>query len=252
MKIYPKMLRKKSKAVPEGNDPNPQDAHMMLGGITLEELRRVMSETMGKALEEFEKDMRRINQRLASLVQDARQPRLVMEADVTTYKKTRGCTKSANAAVQAKHGDIYSAKRVQAGPKHGAAAPKSCLSTLEMCTPRATGGLLPTGKASTTTRITYNQPRLRFCPTEEANSKRTSVQYASYYSSFWRNSQLAAPFCRRVIETKSRQTLVFDPGRSLGHLRAYPFLGTWRTFLCGKVLVWAPDGGDLQRFLADE
>ena len=47
-------LNNKSKAFPEGNDPIPQDAYVMLGGITLEELRRVMSETMGNALEEFE------------------------------------------------------------------------------------------------------------------------------------------------------------------------------------------------------
>ena len=56
------MLRKKSKATPEGNDPIS-----MLGGITLEELRRVMSETMGKAFGEIKEDLRRINQRLASL-----------------------------------------------------------------------------------------------------------------------------------------------------------------------------------------
>ena len=61
------MLRKKSKAVPEGNGPIPQDSYVMLGGITLEELRRVMSKTMGKALEELKEDMRRVNQRLASL-----------------------------------------------------------------------------------------------------------------------------------------------------------------------------------------
>ena len=43
------MLRKK-KTVPEGNGPIPQDAYVMLGGITREELRRVMPETIGKAL----------------------------------------------------------------------------------------------------------------------------------------------------------------------------------------------------------
>ena len=168
------MLRKKSKAVPEGNDLIPQDAYVMLGGITLEELRRVMSETMGKALEEcFKEDMRRLNQRLTSLEQDARQPHLAMEADVTADKKTRERTEDAAAAVQAKHGD--SCKRVQAGPTSstifgkkaeapalpcrddvlidikGAAAPKPCLSPVEMRTLTAAGGLLPTGKISTTT-----------------------------------------------------------------------------------------------------
>ena len=67
----------------------------------------------------------------------------------------------------------------------GAAAPKSCLSPVEMRTLIAAGDLLPGGKASSTTRITYYQPRLRFCLTEETNSERAQVQYTSYYNSFW-------------------------------------------------------------------
>ena len=39
VEVYPKMLRNKSKAVPEGIGHIPQDACVMLGGITLEELR---------------------------------------------------------------------------------------------------------------------------------------------------------------------------------------------------------------------
>ena len=72
VEVYPKMLRKKSKASPEGNGPIPQDAYVMLSRITPEKLRRVVSKTMGKALEEVKEIMRRINQRLASLEQDAR------------------------------------------------------------------------------------------------------------------------------------------------------------------------------------
>ena len=60
--------------------------------------------------------MRRINQRLASLEQDARQSRLAKEADITPDKKTRERTKGAATAVQAKHGNSCSAKRVEAGP----------------------------------------------------------------------------------------------------------------------------------------
>ena len=185
-----------------------------------------MSETMSKALEEFKEDMRSVNQCLASLEEDARQPRLAMKADVTADKKTRERTEGATAAVQAKHGDSCSAKSVQAGPTtsisfgkkaeppalprrdgvlvgRGAAAAKSCLSPLKMRTPVTAGGILSAGKASTTTRITCNQPRLGFCPTKETNSKRTPIQYASYYSSFWKNNLIDAPFCRRVIGTKS-------------------------------------------------
>ena len=116
----------------------------------------------------------------------------------------------------------------------GAAAPKSSLSPLEMRSPPAASGL-PAGKASTTTRITFYQAHLWFGPTEETNSDRTSNQYALYYNrSFWL-SQLPAPFLRRVVQTESRQNLEFDPGRSQRRLRAYPFLGTWRTLLCGNV-----------------
>ena len=41
---------------------------------------------------------------------------------------------------------------------------------------------------------------------------------------------------------------MYDPGGSIGHLYACPFLGTWRALLCGEVLVWAPAGGDLEYF----
>ena len=60
------MLRKKSKAVSEGNAPTPQDAYKI---ITCEKLRRVLSESMSKAFGEFKGDMRSIDQRLASLEQ---------------------------------------------------------------------------------------------------------------------------------------------------------------------------------------
>ena len=69
-----------------------------------------MSETVGKALEELTENMRRANQRSASLAQDARQPHLAMEAD----KKTRERKEGAVAVVQVYHGDSCSAKRVQA------------------------------------------------------------------------------------------------------------------------------------------
>ena len=65
---------------------------------------------MDKAFGEFKKDLRRINQRLASLEQDAWQRRLAMEADVTADKKTRERAEGAAAAVQAKHGNSCSSK----------------------------------------------------------------------------------------------------------------------------------------------
>ena len=142
-------------------------------------------------MDELAGEMRDIEQRLASLEHHARQPRLAMEADVPADKKTRERTEGAATAVEAKHGETCSANRVgpdsmcltsfdddSTGPPalpcprddalvgNGAAAPKSCLSPLEMRLPIASGGLLPAGKAPTMTRIAFYQPRLRFCPTE--------------------------------------------------------------------------------------
>ena len=51
------MLRKKNKAVPEGNGPAPQDAHVM---ITWEDLRRVLSETWGEGFGEYKENLRRM------------------------------------------------------------------------------------------------------------------------------------------------------------------------------------------------
>ena len=219
---------------------------------------------MCKAFGEFKGDLRRIDRRLASLEQDARQPRLAMEADVPPDKKTREHMEGAATAVQAKHGGSYSVKRVRIGPirstsfgvkaepptlpcrdgalfEKGAAVLKSCLSLREMRTPTTAGGLLPTDKISTATRTACDQPPLWFCPTEEINL-RSSLQYASYYNSFRRiHNLLAAPSIRRVIETKSGQNLVFDPGGSTGCLRACPFLGRGRALLCGEAFVRALD-----------
>ena len=61
---------------------------------------------MGNTFGEFKKDLRRIDQRLASLEQDARQPRLAVETDVSADKKTCKRTESAATAVRAKHGDL--------------------------------------------------------------------------------------------------------------------------------------------------
>ena len=205
-----------------------------------------------RKLDELVDEMRETKQRLAGLEQVTRQPRLAMEADVPSDIKTRERTESAAVAVQAKHGDSCSAKRVRAGPTsstsfgndftglpvvpcsrddalvgNGAAVPKSCLSLLNIRTPTAAGGLLSAYTVSTTTRTTFYQPPLRFCSTEGTNL-RTSNQYATNYSSFWK---------MKVLQTNSMQTLMFDAGGFKGRLRACPFLGTWRALLCGEVLV---------------
>ena len=212
--------------------------------------------------------MRATDQREASLEQDARQPRLAMEADGPANTKTRERTEGAATTVHAMHGNSFSAHRADPSPKttlssfgmkaeppalpcrddvvveNRAAASKSRLPSLEMCSPTAAGGLLPTGKISTATKTTFNKSPLWLYSTEEANSKTnlwTSTPSAWYGdSSFRRNKLLAAPFCRRVIETKYRQNRTFDPGGSQGRLRTCPFMGTWRAlFVCEAMRVGA-------------
>ena len=216
--------------------------------------------------------MRVRDQRLASLEQDARQPRLAVEADKPADIKVRERTEGVATAVQAMHGDRFTANWVDLGPKttptsfgvkakppafpyrddalveNGAAAHKSCLSFLEMRTTTVAGGLLPTGETSTPARTTFDYPTLWFCQTEETHSERISVPSAWYDSSFRRNKLLAAPSCRRVIETKSGQNMMFDPGGSEGRPRACPFLGKWCALLCGEVVRVRAAGGDLQCF----
>ena len=162
------------------------------------------------------------------------------------------------------HGDSCTTEKVQEGPKtstsfgvkaeppalpcrddvvveNGDAEPESCLPSLEMRSSTAAGGLVPTGETSTATKTTVNKPLLQFYSTEEENSNkkkiRTSTPYVSYDSSVFQKSNLpAAPYCRRVVETKSRQNRTFDPGGSQGHPRACPFLGSWRALVYGEAI----------------
>ena len=223
-------------------------------------------DVLSHKMDEISQDWRSMDQRLTRLEHDARQPHLVMEADGPANTKTRERTEGAATAVQAIHGDSCTAQRVQDGPKisicfgvmaepptlpcwddfvveNGAVAPKSCLPSMEMRSSTATRDLLPTGKASIATRTTFNQPPLRLYLTEETNSKKTSTSYISYDSSlFQKNNLPAVSSCRRVIETKSGESRMFDPGGPQGHLRACPYFGSWRALLCGEVYVRAGRG----------
>ena len=88
----------------------------------------------------------------------------------------------------------------------------------------------------------FNQPPLRFCSTEEtdleANYKKASIPSASYDSSsvFQEKNMYATSYCRRVVDTNTRQNRTFDPGGSQGHLCASPFLRSWRALVCGEVI----------------
>ena len=182
-----------------------------------------------------------------------------MEADVKPDTKTRKRTEGVVAADRAKYiGDSSSSKKFNSDMTSlisfgmmaespalslsddtlvdkGAAAPKLCLSSVEMRTLTAAGALFPAGLASTVTRTTFHQPPLWFYPTQEMNFRTTSIQYATTFNSLWKI---------KGSKTKTRQTLVFDSGRSTCRLRACPFWGGWRALLCGEIFVctlrWYP------------
>ena len=279
------MLRKASKAVPEGICPIPQRKEFGSDEPTLADIYRLcegrfdkqlkamdsfferMDDRLDKKLDEISDEMKKMDKNVTRLEHGARQPLLAMEADRQADTETRERTEGAATAVQAMRGNCFSARRVKPGPttnstsfgvkaeppalpcrdnsvvECGAAASESCLPSLAMRSSTAAGGLVPTGEASTASETTLNEPPLRFCPTEETdlepNCKKTSSPYASFESSsfFWR--LLAAPYCRRVVDTKSRQNRTFDPGGSRGHLRVCQFLGNvGRVGLWGRFMGW--------------
>ena len=181
------------------------------------------------------------------------------------------------------HEDYVSARRVEPGPninstsfgvkaeppalpcsddvvvESGNAASESCLPSLKMRSSTAAGGLVPTGEASTVSETTSNEPLLRFYETEEINPEADSkmedswtlTPSASYDSSSFRRL-FATPYCYRVVETKSRQNRTFDPGGSRGHLRACPFLESWRALVCGEILWPGVAGEEMRRFFGGD
>ena len=246
----------------EENGPVPQQEEFESGQPKLADVYRpsdksIIRQQIELMMSRFEDQANMLNQRLTRLEHEARQPRLTMEADGPASPKTRERMEGAATAVQAMHGDsCTTAQKVQDGSKTSIsfgvkaeppdllcrddvlvegsdAASTSCLPSLEMRTTIAAGGLVPTSKTSTATETTSNEPLLRFYATEEPNPKEkkiwTSIPSAWYDSSFWK--LLAAPYCRRVVETKLMQNRTFDPGGSQGHLRACPFLGSRRVGL---------------------
>ena len=216
-----------------------------------------------KKLDEILDEVRKMDQHVTSLEHGTRQPHLAMEVDGPANTKTQERTDGAATAVQAMRGDsCTTAQKVQDGlmtsitfgvevepsdllcrddflVEGGDAAPRSCLPSLEMRSPTAAGGLVPTGEASTATETTSNEPLLRFYATEETNPKEkttwTSIPSASCDSSVFQERNLSAtPY--RVVETKFRQNRTFDPGGSQGHLRVCPCLESWCALVRGEVI----------------
>ena len=99
---YPNMPRNRSKAVPKGNSPAPQQDEFGSNQLTLADVYRLFEERFDrqlKIMDELVEEMRGTEQRSASLDQVAWRPHLAMEVDVSADKKTRGCTEGAAAAV---------------------------------------------------------------------------------------------------------------------------------------------------------
>ena len=244
------MLRKESEVVPKHNSPVHQEKEFGSGQPAPVVIFQRIYEIWDR---ELDKTVRYLEQHSSSLEQDARQPRLAMEADGIANTNTRERTEGAATAVQAMHGESFTPRRVEPGPKtstgfgvkaeppalpcrdddvveSGDAALESCLPSLEMRSSTAAGGLVPTCETTTATETTVNKPLLQFYSTEENSKKkklRTLTQYVSYDSSVFHKSKLLpAPSSLRVIETKSMQIRTFDPGGSQGHPRACSFLGS--------------------------
>ena len=188
------MPRKESETASEGNGPILQQKEFDAGQPTIENVHRMMKKKIGRwgrkldeisdKIEEFIEEQRSVDQRSTRLEHGARQPRLSVEADGLANTKTRQRTEGAAIAVQAIPGDSFSACRVDHGPmtnstsfgimaeppalpcrhdvvvESGDAAPKPCLSFLEMRATAAAGGLVPTGKTSTATESTFNESLL--------------------------------------------------------------------------------------------
>ena len=264
----------------ESGEPTLADIYRLCEERFDRQLKRMDSyfDRWDKKLDEISDEMRKMDEHVTRLEHGARQPRLAMEADGQANTKTRECTEGAATAVQAMRGDGFYARRIEPGPntnstsfgvkaghpalpcrdgsvvESGAAAFESCLPSMEMRPSTAAGGLVPTGEASKASEATSNRPPLWFCSTEEtdleANHSWTSISSASYDSSgvLQERNPSATPYCRRVVDTKSRQNRTFDSGGSQGHLRVCPFLGSWRALVCGEVLRTGAAGDELQRF----
>ena len=109
------MLRKESEAVREGSVLVPQQEKFGSGGPTLADVYRMLKEQLDrshrywysmrsqldqqlKKMDQISDEMRVIDQRITRLEEDARQPRLAMEADGPANTKTRERTASARRA----------------------------------------------------------------------------------------------------------------------------------------------------------
>ena len=116
---------------------------------------------------------------------------------------------------------------------------KQCPSPVGIRTLTAAGGLLPASTAFTAIRTIFPRPLFSWSLGEETKGRND-----------WTSFSQLAPLCwRGVIQTKSRQTLVFDPDCWPGHLRGCPFLGGRHALLSGYVRLDAAMVTEAEAFL---
>ena len=173
------MPRNWSKAVPAGNDSVPQQKEFGPDRPTLADLCRRFEERHDRQLKLLESCFDQQDKTLDELMEETREPRqrsASLEQDVRQPRRTRDS------------GDNASAQQVDTDPirltsfgddftgppalpcsrdivlvDNGAAAPNLCLSSAEMRTRTAAGGLLPASKDFTARRI-YYQPLASVLP----------------------------------------------------------------------------------------
>ena len=271
VKINPQMPQMKSKDVFEGKGPVPQDLSG-LDELTIEEVCRTFSEELDKffdrgtshfAHERFENTKEKnTNQRLARLEHEARQSHLATEANVEPDTKTRKHTEGASAADRVKNGESSSARlddglttltnfgmiaKPPAPEKYisdalvnkGAETPKPHLPLRKVgILSSAAGGLLSAGTASTATRTIFQRRRFSWSLDEATKEITGRTNFNPLAPSSW----------RKVIQKKSRKTLVLDCGGCSCRLRDWPFLEGWRALLRGEVRLGAGRYLRLERF----
>ena len=242
--------------------PHPQQEEFGSGEPTLADTYRLCEERFdgtdscfdrwNKNLEEISDQMRKMDEHVTRLEHGARQPRLAMEADGPADTKTRERTEGGATAVQAMRGDGFSTSRVEPGPNTnstsfglkaeppalpcrdyvvvecGDAASESCLPSLELRSPTAAGGLVPTGETSTATETNistshwfgFARPRrriwrrklhgLQFHPprtTAAASSKRgTSLLLPTAGGSLTQNPGKTGPLIQAVCDSQLQLT----------------------------------------------
>ena len=142
----------------------------------------------------------------------------------------------------------------------GDAAPRSCVPSLEMRSPTAAGGLVPTDEASTATETTSNEPLLRFYAAEEMNPEDDSKEKIHGLQLHPPRTTAAASGDYCLLPHTATRSLRLNPGKMELLIQAVHeatsasahFWGLWRALVCGEVVRAGVAGDELQRFFGGD